>query len=433
MDKGELRMSLREADRLRVLERVAAGVLRQRLAARELGLSVRQVKRLMRRYRREGAAGLVSRRRGRPSNRRLPDAVRQSALEQVRAHYADFGPTLAQEYLADRHRIVLSVESLRQLMRGAGLSRTRAERARLHARRQRRPRFGELIQIDGSPHAWFENRAERCTLLVFVDDATSRITYARFVAAETTRAYLDGLRVHLACHGRPLSFYSDRHSIFIPTPEPQSGTGQTQFGRVLAGLQIELICALSPQAKGRVERAHQTLQDRLVKALRLEKISTVEAANVFLDPFLADYNRRFAVAPVQPEDAHRTVTHTPAQLDELFCLHHVRKLSGTLTLQFERTLYQVLTDTPGRRLRHAAITLLQDAQGSIRLRHQGRDLPYRVLTQHPKLSAIADRKTLDGALDRRSSPRTRPRPNHPWKRGLKLLPARTATGSLNPA
>lgn len=426
MGEGELRMSLREVDRLRVLERLTSGVLRQGRAARELGISVRQVKRLVRRYRREGAHGLVSRRRGRPSHRRLPDAVRQGAIERVRTSYADFGPTLAQEYLKDRHGLVLSVESLRQLMRGAGLWRTRAERARVHARRERRPRFGELIQIDGSPHAWFEDRAPRCTMMVFVDDATSRITYARFVAAETTRAYLDGLRPHLARYGRPLAFYSDRHSIFITTPEPQSGAGQTQFGRVLMGLQIELICALSPQAKGRVERAHQTLQDRLVKALRLEGIATLEAGNAFLDGFLTDYNRRFAVAPSEPEDAHRKVTHTPMELDDLFCQHHVRKLSGTLTLQFERTLYQVLTHTPGRRLRHAAITLLQDAQGRVRLRHQGRDLSYRVLAQRPKLSAIADRKTLDGTLDRRSPTRTKPRPNHPWKRGLKLLPALTA-------
>jgi len=300
MTEAYITMSHKELDRLEIIQAVAGKQLKQLEAARRLGLSVRQVKRLVQRYRDEGAAGLVSRRRGRRANNALADGVRQAVLALVRKHYADFGPTLACEKLAERHGHLLSVETLRQWMIADGLwAPKRRRQARIHPRRPRRPCLGELVQIDGSPHDWFEGRGPRCTLIVFIDDATGRLMALRFAPAETTQAYMETLAQHLEQHGRPVALYSDKHSIFRVNRPDREGE-LTQFSRALKTLDIAPIHANSPQAKGRVERANQTLQDRLVKELRLRGIDDIDAANDFLPAFMADYNARFAVAPQTP-------------------------------------------------------------------------------------------------------------------------------------
>jgi transposase len=291
--EGVLAMSGKERDRLRVIEAVRGKRLRQGEAARRLGLSVRQVKRLVRAHRHAGAAGLVSKRRGRASNRRIGQAEREAVLGCVRARYRDFGPTLAAEYLASYHGFGRSVETLRQWMIEEGLWVAKRQRhQRPFQLRERRACMGEPVQIDGSPHAWLEARGPRCTLIAFVDDATGRLQYARFEPVESTRAYLRGLRAHVARHGRPVAFYSDRHSIFTKH-DPEDPT-PTQFERAVRDLGIEPILALSPQAKGRGERSFQTLQDRLVKALRLAGIDTLEAAHALLPRLVEHYNARFA-------------------------------------------------------------------------------------------------------------------------------------------
>src|SRR5690242_8069335 len=252
-------MSKAELSRVDTLARVERGELPVAGAASLLGLSPRQVFRLLARFRAEGAPGLASRRRGRPSNRRLPASVREAALAAVRERYADFGPTLAAEKLEERHDIRLSRETLRQWMAEAGLWVPReARRGRVHQPRHRRDRLGELVQIDGCEHAWFEDRGPPCTLLVFVDDATSRLMHLRFVPSESTFEYLLRARSYVETHGRPVAFYSDNRSVFRVTGAGREGT--TQLGRALAGLNVDLICADSPQAKGRVERAHKTLR-----------------------------------------------------------------------------------------------------------------------------------------------------------------------------
>ena len=334
-----LAMSTREIDRLAILGRVAEGRLTQREAARQLGLSLRQVEPLGRALRQHGAAGLVSGKRGRPSNRQLPTALREQAVELVRARYADFGPTLACEKLWELHDVAVSIETLRGWMIGADLWLPRAQRLRrAHQPRHRRSCLGELIQIDGCDHAWFEDRGPRCTLLVYVDDATSRLMELRFVASECAFGYFASTRAYLERHGKPVAFYSDKASIFRPVAsEAAQGTGITQFGRVLSELNIDIICANSPQAKGRVERAHRTLQDRLVKELRLRGISTPEAANATLPEFLSDYNERFAREPKSPHDAHRPVREDE-DLDLLFTWQEDRKLSKNLTLSYQRVL-----------------------------------------------------------------------------------------------
>src|SRR5512138_402152 len=297
MPEELLSMSRKELDRASVVKTLASGKMKQCDGARQLGLSIRQVKRLVKKYRHSGPAGLVSARRGRPSNRRHPEPLKAEALTLVRTRYEDFGPTLAHEKLTEVHRMRLCVETLRQWMTEDGIWKPKVRKQpNIYQLRERRPRFGELIQIDGSPHDWFEGRSAPCTLIVFIDDATGNLTCLRFAPVETTQAYMEALRIHLQHHGRPVSLYSDRHGIFrVNNPESAGGTGLTQFGRAVKSLDIEAIHALSPQAKGRVERANQTLQDRLVKEMRLKGISSIAAGNAYLPEFIADFNARFAV------------------------------------------------------------------------------------------------------------------------------------------
>ena len=338
-----LPMSQRELTRLEVIQRVKRKTLKQRQAAELLSLSVRQVKRLCKAYRSDGAAGLISKRRGQPSNNRLPEKTINQAQQLLRSRYPDFGPTLATEKLAIEG-VSLSVETVRQLLIGEGLWKAKCvRRPVLHQLRERRARLGELVQIDGSPHDWFEGRAAKCTLLVFVDDATSRLMYLQFVEAETTFNYFAGVRSYLSEFGKPLAFYSDKFGVFrVNIPNALSGTGLTQFGRALKELDIELICAHSPQAKGRVERANQTLQDRLTKELRLRDLSSLAAANAYLPEFIAAYNVRFAVAPRSAESAHRSLGKGEDP-ERVLTLCERRTLSKNLTLSYNNVIYQIKT------------------------------------------------------------------------------------------
>ena len=312
MCDGVLGMSSAERERLCVIRQVLGKGLRQREAAEQLGICVRQVKRLVRAWRVEGDAGLVSRQRGKLSNRRLDGDVRGRIEAALTDKYPDFGATLAAEKLAELEAIEVSIETVRQIQIGLGLWRPKTRRARrAFQSRHRRPRFGELVQIDGSPHDWLEGRGARCTLIVFIDDATNRLTGLRFAPVESGQAYLTTLRDQILGHGRPLAFYSDRHGIFrVNAKDAMSGDGKTEFGRVVERLGITLINALTPQAKGRVERANQTLQDRLIKEMRLGNISSIEAAHGFLPDFIHKWNERFAVPPRDEVSAHRPWTKT---------------------------------------------------------------------------------------------------------------------------
>ena len=417
-------MSRKEIDRVGLLQQVGARQLTQAEAAKRLGLSVRQVKRLLRRYRERGAAGLVSGHRGRRPNNALAASLRTAVVALLRERYADFGPTLACEKLVEQHGYTVSVETLRQWMIAEGLWRPRQRRqARLQQRRPRRACVGELIQIDGSPHDWFEGRGPRCTLIVFIDDATGRLQALRFVPAETTQAYLETLGGYLREHGRPVAFYSDRHSIFRVN-HPAGEGARTQFSRALETLDIAAIHAHTPQAKGRVERANRTLQDRLVKELRLRGLSDLEAANAFLPRFRADYNRRFAVAPRSPLDAHRPVLHSPEEQARILCLHHHRVLSKHLTFQFQHREYQLHGQGRGYRLRGATVTVCEALDGSVTLLHQGRALAYRILAEGAPPIPVDDGKsvhqTVDQALDQQARrPTYKPPPDHPWRRTIR--------------
>src|ERR1700710_258674 len=397
---GVVLMSKRELNRIDILARLDGGRLTTAAAADLMRLTRRQTHRLLKRYRDGGPPAIANRRRGRPSNNRLPDVVRDHAIALVREHYADFGPTLAAEKLGERHDVRVSRETLRGWMRRGGICLPRAERRRIQQPRHRREHFGELIQIDGSDHRWFEDRAAPCTLLVFIDDATSRLMELRFVPSESTFAYFEALKSYLLHHGKPVAFYSDKHSIFrVSREDAASGDGMTQFGRALSELNIEILCANTSQAKGRVERAHHTLQDRLVKELRLAGIRTIEAANAFLPSFVANYNDRFAKPAARDQDFHRSVD--PRQdLDQILCWREQRQVSHQLVVNYSRMKLTLKPEGLAVRLRGKMVEIYDFPDGRLEIRWKGRSLPYSAFAKLPRVShaAIVENKRLGEIL-----------------------------------
>jgi transposase len=399
-----VRMSTKELDRARVVARVIDRRLSQRDAARQLGVTARTVRRLCRVYEAHGPAGLVSQSRGRRSNRQTPDELRRSAAALLTAHYADFGPTLATEKLVEVHGFEVSVPTVRKWMTELGLWKPRNRRLAIHQPRHRRACRGELIQSDGSDHNWFEDRAPRAVLLVFVDEATSELMEVRFVEGETTFGYFECVQRYLQQHGRPVAFYSDKASIFRVNLKDHGGTGLTQFGRAMQDLNIDVLCANSAPAKGRVERANRTLQDRLVKELRLQGISDIVAANDFLDAhFREDFNRRFARAPESDLDAHRPLLLT-APLADIFQLQARRKVSRQLTINYQRTLYVLEKTDSARATMGKHVMLYEDDAGRVTIRTEaGGELRAEAFDRVPKARIqpgdVVDNKLLGRALE----------------------------------
>ena len=300
-----LPMSEKELNRLELVQLVCQKRLSLTAAAKQAGLSRQRMNRLVNTYRRDGHIALVSRKRGKPSNNKSPDGLKTRSLALVREHYSDFGPTLAAEYLEERNSIKVSRETLRKWMIEDGIWTTRAaRRKRVQQRRQRRECRGELVQLDGSHHDWFEGRGDgKCCLLVYIDDATGELLHLEFVPSESTFALMAATRRYVIRHGRPLALYTDKAGVFrnasrsrskgyaVSKTDSQLGT---QFTRALDELGIALICANTPQAKGRVERANGVLQDRMIKAMRLEGISDMKAANAYAETYMAAHNSKLA-------------------------------------------------------------------------------------------------------------------------------------------
>jgi transposase len=394
-------MSAKERDRLAVIRRAANREITQARAGELLKLGPRQVKRLVSANRRRGDRGLVSGRRGKPSNNRLDRAVVARIEAALRDRYADFGATLATEKLAEHEGITVSKETVRQMQVRLGLHVPRERRKkRVFQLRERRPRFGELIQIDGSVHDWLEGRGPKMTLIVFIDDATGRLTSMRFAPAETTRAYRQTLQAHILAHGVPLALYSDRHGIFrINAKDVDSGDGLTELGRVIARLGIEQICAWTPQAKGRVERANKTLQDRLIKEMRLAGIADMAAAQAFLEGFMKRHNAQFAVAPRQAEDAHTPWRDGVAALDAALAIHEERTLTKALTFSAGGAIHCIRTNDAGMALRGAKVVVRFYLDGRMDVVFKDRLLPYTTVRRLPRAAAIEDDKTLDARVD----------------------------------
>jgi hypothetical protein len=394
-------MSMKEVDRLEVLRRVLERGLTRVKAAGLLGISPRQVRRLCGLYVAQGATGLVSKRRGKPSNRQLPADFRARVVDLILDRYADFGPTLAREKLIEVHGLRVGKETLRRWMAAAGVWLPRDQRIpRPHQPRYRRECLGELVQIDGCQHRWFEDRGAPCSLLVYVDDATGKLMEMRFEQTESAFGYFEATKTYLRRHGKPVAFYSDKHSIFRVAKEGTMGRdgGVTQFGRALGELNIDIICANSPQAKGRVERMNQTLQDRLVKELRLRGISSIEEGNAFASEFMEDFNRRFARPARNPHDAHRPVgVH---DLDLVFVWKEERTLSRNLVVHYKRVSYliQPTAETLGLGRRRVSIYERQDGRIAIYCARQL--LPYSALDKQPHVDPgeVVENKRLGAAL-----------------------------------
>lgn len=431
-------MAMRELDRLKLIQAVIDGTLKPGQAAKRLGLTDRQIRRLVNRVRLEGPSGIVSRKRGRSSNNRVPPELANMALSLIRSRYHDFGPTLACEKLRELHGLYLSKETVRKLMAEAGLWIPRRLRSpSIYQPRNRRHCLGELIQIDGSEHAWFEDRAPACTLLVFIDDATSRLMHLHFTYSESTFSYFEATQRYLELHGKPQAFYSDQYSVFrVNKKGSTTGDGHTQFGRALYELNIESICANSSQAKGRVERANLTLQDRLVKELRLQNISSMAAANAYAPVFIADFNRRFAKPPRNDWNAHRPL-HQDENPSLIFTVREPRKVSHALTLQYDKTIYLIGDTQEHRRLIGKYIDVYEYPDGRIELRNHGAALPYAIYDRLSEVDqgAIVENKRLGHVLqvaqalqEKRDSRRGRSAPSRS-NQGRGAIPIQAVSGT----
>lgn len=400
-------MSSKELRRVHVIRQVQDKQMTQRKAAAALGLTTRQVRRLVGRMRQEGDRGLVHRGRGQPSNRRIPEKQKTKALKLYAQRYGDFGPTLAAEKLAERDGITLSAETLRGWLRAQGVTHFQRRQRPHRAWRARKGHVGELVQVDGSHHDWLEGRGPACVLMAYIDDASSRV-FARFYEYEGTIPAMDSFQRYLQQYGIPLALYADRHTTYQspaePTVEEQLAGVEpaSQFGRALRELGVELIAAHSPQAKGRVERLFKTFQDRLIKELRLAGIATIEDANRFVEGYLPRYNRRFAVLPAQAADLHRP-TPTRRELGRSLCLKTTRCLRKDFTIVHAGQLYQI-HDT----IRTTRVQMEEQLDGTRRITYQGRTLGFHAITVRPVPMAAAKTRP------RLPRPVT-PKPNHPWR------------------
>jgi hypothetical protein len=398
--------SPKELRRLHVIRKVLDGVVKQVEAGGILSLSLRQIRRMVKRVKWEGDRGIVHRSRGRSSNRAYADKVKERAISLYREKYRGFGPTLAVEKLLERDGMELSDETLRAWLMESGDWRRRRKR-RVHRQwRERKERYGEMVQMDGSHHDWLEGRGPCCVLMGYVDDATGR-GFGKFYEYEGTVPALDSFRQYIERHGIPLSVYLDKHTTYKSTGEPSiaeqlEGLGPlSEFERALQELAVEVIHAHSPQAKGRIERFFGTLQDRLVKELRLRGIETIEEANRFLDDFLAQYNERFAIAPASPGDLHRKIPKG-LDLDRILCVKAERALRNDFTIAYQGKLYQVEDH-----IRASKVMVHERLDGSIFMVYKHRPLKFREITLRP-------------AREKRQPPQSQkkvftPPPNHPWR------------------
>lgn len=366
-----------------------------------LGLKRSQTYRLVDRYREHGSDGLRSKKFGN-RNGAYPDSDRAKVMEIVREFYPDFGPTLAAEKLEQNHKILIAVETLRRWMKADGLWVDRAGRKpRIFSPRLPRDRVGELVQVDGSYHRWFEKRGDECCLLVFIDDATSELKLLRFVEHESSYNYMSCLKAYIDRFGRPLALFSDRHSIFRATNPTAAGERTpTQFARACGRLDIKVICAKTPQAKGRVERANRTLQDRLVKELRLRNVSTMEAGNRYLEEYRLEHNQKFARLPMAPEDAHQLKPNE--SLDSLLTYTVQRKVFKDLSLSFNKARIVLEDSSLSRRALGKQVTVALDLEGGLEILFEEHPLPHRVFDKIRRIgdesALVVDHKRLGAAL-----------------------------------
>lgn len=409
--KRTITMTMEELQRSKTMQNVSEQRITQKKAAEQLGISERHVRRLLAAYRQSGDEGLVSKHRGKPSNNRMDGEKRQAIVTFMRDEiFTGFGPTLLTEKLAEYAGIQVSKETVRQIMIEEGVHQPKTKkRFKPHPMREARARRGELVQIDGSYHAWLEDRGPKSCLLLFVDDATHEVLAAQFVPQETYFAYAELCTSYFKTIGLPVTFYSDRFSVFrVNTPNAVKTDAITQFGRALQELGIELICANSPQAKGRVERANQTFQDRLVKEMRLQRINDYQQANAFLPTFIAAYNHQFAVLPRSFEDAHVPL-EAHFDLEKIFSIQQERIISKNLQIQFNNVIYRILTTRPAYALQGRSVMAALNPHGQVSFFLNDQLLTVEVIHQQPKQAKVVSAKSVELV------PHV-PVANHPWRK-----------------
>jgi transposase len=365
----------KELTRLHVIHKVIEGTLSQKDAATLVLLTERQIRRIVARIRQEGDEGIRHKSRGKPSPRKLP--FKQRIVDLYRQQYPDFGPTLFSEKLAEREGITISRETVRTWLKEDGLWQKHRTRKAHRQWRERKDHCGEMIQMDGSHHDWFEGRGPRCVLMGYIDDATGRV-YGRFYGYEGTIPAMDSFARYITTYGLPMSVYLDKHTTYkslVRKDESQHTEPISQFGRALQEFNVRKLHAHSPQAKGRIERLFHTFQDRLIKEMRLKGVSTIEDANEFLDSYLPLYNERFTVLPKAQEDLHRAVT---VDLDSVLCIKTERTLKNDYTIQHHGMLYQI-----DDKIRTKKVIVEELIDGHLRIRHKGTVIAFHTITQRP--------------------------------------------------
>lgn len=403
-----LAMTEKEIERIKIIQKAEEKRMTQKAGAERLGISDRHFRRILSRYRKEGNAGVISGHREKPSNNRMPPKKRRKILELLQTTYEGFGPTLASEKLLEREGVKVSKETIRKILIEEGYHRAKVKKnEKAHPLRERRASIGELVQIDGSYHAWLEDRAETACLLLYVDDASSQVLAAKFVPHETFFAYAGLCKTYFVERGLPQEIYSDKFGVFRVNAKNVTTTKAiTQFGRALEDLDIELKCASTPQAKGRVERANKTFQDRLVKEMRLENINNYQQANDFLPAYLNKHNQQFGVQPRSSVDFHSPLPDD-CDLDIIFTWQETRIISKDLQIQFEKTIYQIITNRPVYALKKRKVIVAKHADGNITVLLNGSPLKVRVFHRQPKQAKIVHSKNL-------GKPHI-PSDNHPWR------------------
>ncbi len=401
-----------EWKRLHVIQKVLERVIKQVEAAEILSLSSRQIRRIIKRIRIEGDKGIIHKSRGRPSNRRIPGKIRDKVIQLYRKQYQDFGPTLASEKLLQRDGIRVNDETLRMWLIEAGDWKKTRKRRGHRQWRERKHHYGEMVQIDGSHHDWFEGRGPRCVLMGYIDDATGKV-FGRFYDYEGTIPAMDSFRRYIKKNGLPMSVYLDKHTTYKSTAKAtiQDELNNTQplseFERALKELGVEVIHANSPQAKGRIERLFGTLQDRLVKEMRLRGIRTIEEANAFLEAYLPVYNRRFSVCPKGRDNLHRSLVKG-TNLDAILCIKTERTLRNDFTVAHNQKLYQVEDPV------NASKIMVQDRMdGSLVMTYKGRVLRFKEITARP---VKENKQTVVVPMRKTYTPPS----DHPWRKGFKF-------------
>ena len=395
-------MSDKEIQRLTVLQDVRDHRITQVRAAEILNLSTRQITRLLQKLNQDGVSGLAHASRGQPGHRRHDELLKSKCLSIISEHLLGFGPTLAHEKLSSMFALDIPVETLRRWMTANDLWIPRAKRQkRPYQPRYNRDCFGELIQIDGSYHDWFEGRAGKCCLLVYIDDATGKLLHLRFCQAETTFDYMLSTRAYIEQYGKPVAFYSDKHSVFRVNQKSSQNSQITQFGRILNELNIDIIFANSPQAKGRVERANRTLQDRLIKEMRLENISSIEEANTWLPCFIEQFNQKFGKCARNSKNLHRPLTESKAELDDIFTWQEPRKVTKSLTITYDKCVYILEANEFNQKLVGQYISFLEYPDGTVAIMHEGRKINYRIFNKLAELqqNEVVENKRLGAVLE----------------------------------